>query len=128
MYSVAIENRGDTRYFARTKNYEFVMDTAGDGANPIDTLLAALSGCVGHMLRDFFRDHKIASNGFAISAEADLTEDKTRLGDIRLVIDLKDTPVGQPGEMALMAYVESCKIHGTLSANSRITAILQRRS
>jgi uncharacterized OsmC-like protein len=103
------------------------MDTEGAGANPIDTLLASLASCVGHRLRDFFRDYKIASNGFTVSAEAGLTGDKSKLADIRLAIDLKDTAVGLSEETALMGYVESCKIHCTLSANSRISAVLQRR-
>jgi uncharacterized OsmC-like protein len=126
MYSALIENRGDARFVARTADYEFVMGTEAGGANPIDTLLAAFAGCLGHQIRDFLQDHKIASKGFAVRTEAALTADNSKLADVRAVIDLKDTPVAQSQEAALMTYVESCKIYRTLSANSRISAVLQR--
>ncbi len=42
MYSASIENIGDSRHFAATKDYSFVIDTAGTGANPIETVLAGL--------------------------------------------------------------------------------------
>jgi hypothetical protein len=42
MYKAFIENRGDSRHYAVTRHSSFVLDTEGNGANPIDALLAAL--------------------------------------------------------------------------------------
>ena len=127
MFSATIENRGDSRAFATTKTGEFVMDTAGSGANPIDTLLASLAGCLNHQLRDCFSTHRIASSGFGIRTEAELTADQSRLADIAVVIDLKDTAVNAENEPLVMASVRACKIYQTLSANSKISVILERK-
>lgn len=127
MFSATIENRGNSRAFATTKTSEFVMDTAGSGANPIDTLLASLAGCLNHQLRDCFSAHRIASSGFDIRAEAELTADQSRLADIAVVIDLKETVVSAENEPLVMASVRACKIYQTLSANSKISVILERK-
>jgi uncharacterized OsmC-like protein len=126
MHSAFIENRGDTRSFASVTGYEFVMDVQGGGANPIDTLLASLAGCLGHQLCTFFRDRQISSSGFAVKTEADMTADNSRLADIRIIVDLKDTIIGCEAEPALINYVENCKIYKTLSANSNIVVVLKR--
>jgi uncharacterized OsmC-like protein len=127
LYSATIENRGDTRAFATTKNGEFVMDTADAGINPIDTLLASLAGCLNHQLRDCFTTHRIASGSFDIRVEAELTADQSRLADIAVVIALKDTVINQENEPVVMASVHACKIYQTLSANSKISVKLERR-
>jgi uncharacterized OsmC-like protein len=126
MFSASIENRGDARHYASTKDGTFVIDTSGSGLNPIDTLLAGFAGCLGNQLRDFFRDQHIVSNGFAVKTETQLTEDGSRVSDIAVLIDLKDTSVGREKEAALMSYVEACKIYRTLSANSKISVALKR--
>lgn len=126
MHSARIENWGDTRSFASITGYGFVMESQGiGGANPIDTLLASLAGCLGHQLCTFFRDQKLRSNGFSINTEANMTEDNSRLADIRVEIDLRDTAVDAEMKSILMHYVESCKIYKTLSANSNISAVIK---
>jgi uncharacterized OsmC-like protein len=127
MYSASIENKGDSRYYAATKDYSFVIDTAGQGANPIDTLLAGLSGCIGHWVRDYIRGEQIHAGGFTVKAEAELTSGRERLSDINMVIEMKDAQLdGSQGE-ELLKYVENCAIYNTLEANSRIRIILAGR-
>lgn len=124
MYNASIENRGDSKYYATTKDYHFVMDTEGNGANPIDTLLASLCGCIGHQAREYLREQRISSHGFVVSAEAGLTNDKTRLSDISLSIDMKDTQLDSGQRAGLLKYVERCKIHNTLKAGCSIKMVL----
>ena len=38
MYAVTMENRGDTRYHATSRGYEFVLGPEGAGASPGDTV------------------------------------------------------------------------------------------
>jgi uncharacterized OsmC-like protein len=114
MYRASIENRGDTRYHATTKDAAFVLDTAGQGANPVDALLASLCGCVGHYVRDYLRELGIAYRSFTIDAEATATADQKKLAGITLWIDLGDTELGPQKRAGLLAFVERCKIHGTL--------------
>jgi uncharacterized OsmC-like protein len=114
MYRASIENRGDTQYHATTKDSAFVLDTAGHGANPVDALLASLGACVGHYLRDYLRNEGIAYRGFTVDAEATATADQKKLARITLWIDLRDTEIGEQQRAALLAFVERCKIHGTV--------------
>jgi uncharacterized OsmC-like protein len=120
MYSAAITNKGDSRHYASTKDYNFVIDTEGKGAHPIDTLLASLCGCIGHYVRDYMRERRIACEGFTVTAEAEAARDKLRLSDIRVSIDLKGTPLDGHSKVELLKYVEHCKVHNTLKANSSI--------
>jgi uncharacterized OsmC-like protein len=120
MYRASIENRGDSKHYATTRHGSFVIDTEGQGANPIDTLLASLCGCLGHQARDYMREQGIASNGFSIMAEAELTENKARLSDIKVCMDLKNTRLDEQRKSELLKYLERCKIHNTLKSNSAI--------
>jgi uncharacterized OsmC-like protein len=114
MYAASIENRGDTRYHATTRHAAFVLDTAGQGANPVDALLASLCACVGHYVRDYLHDQGIAYGGFTVDAEATATADGKKLAGITLWIDLRDAELGDQKRAALLAFVERCKVHGTL--------------
>jgi uncharacterized OsmC-like protein len=117
MYAITIENRGDARYHATSRGYAFVLGPQGAGANPGDTLLAALGGCVAHYVRQFLNERGIASDGFGIHATAESTPDERRLASIDVRIDLgRTTTLGEASRAELLAYVERCKIHNTLKA------------
>jgi uncharacterized OsmC-like protein len=127
MFSASIENRGGTQSFAKTNTYEFVIDTEGKGAHPIDTLMAALAGCISHQMQTYFREHRIPAAGFRVYTESALTADKTRLSDIRIRVCMKDTAVEPENEAAVLECVQSCKIYSTLSRNSKISVTLEGR-
>jgi uncharacterized OsmC-like protein len=127
VYSASIENRGGTQSFAKTGTYEFVIDTEGKGANPIDTLMAALAGCISHQLQTYFREHRIPAAGFRVRATSELTADKTRLSDINIRVCLKDTAVEPENEAGVLECVQLCKIYCTLSPNSQISIALEGR-
>jgi uncharacterized OsmC-like protein len=116
MYTVTIENRGDAKFHATSQGYEFVVGPKGAGANPGDTLLAALCGCIGYYVRQFLQERGLASSGFALSAEAESTPDETRLARIDVRIDLERTSLDEAGRRELLAAAERCKIHNTLKA------------
>ena len=62
MFKASIENKGNSECYATTRHSSFVLDTEGNGAHPIDTLLASLCGCMGHYVRDYMVNHQIAHN------------------------------------------------------------------
>ena len=114
MNRASIENKGDSRFYATTKDYAFVLDTEGQGANPIDALLASLCACIGHMTRDYLKSNGDASRGFRVTAEGSMTADETKLSVIRLGIDINGTGLDNARESELLAHVERCKIRQTL--------------
>ncbi len=127
MYAVNIENRGDARYHATSRGYEFVLGPQGAGANPGDTLLAGLCACVGHYVRQFLQERRLASHGFAIRAEAESTPDESRLASIAVWIDLRDIPINEDGRAQLLAAAARCKIYNTLKAACPVTIALGER-
>ncbi len=127
MYAVTIENRGDTRYHATSRGYEFVLGPQGAGANPGDTLLAGLCGCIGHYVRQFLQERGIASDGFRIAAEAESTPDQSRIARIDVWIDLEGMSLPEPGRKLLLAAADRCKLHNTLKAACPVTIALGKR-
>ncbi len=127
MYKASIENWGDSRYLATTRHASFAMDTQGKGASPVDTLLAALGGCVGHYLRDFLRDRAVPAGKVTVELEATTTADRSRLAGISVRIDLGEARLDAALEPELLAFIERCPIHGTLRHGCPIEIVLQRR-
>jgi uncharacterized OsmC-like protein len=127
MYTVTVENLGDTRYHATSRGYDFVLGPQGAGANPGDTVLAGLCACMGHYVRQFLQERRLASGGFAVRAEAEATPDESRLASIAVWIDLGDTPLDEGGRAQLLAAATRCKIHNTLRAACPVTIALGRR-
>ncbi len=115
-YSAAVENRGDSTYVAMTRHGTFVMSTGGRGPNPVDTLLASLSACIGHYVHDFLRDWKVENDGFTINANATSTPDGARLALIEVTIDVKGAVLDDHLRQELLLAAEHCKVHNTLKA------------
>jgi uncharacterized OsmC-like protein len=124
MYKAFIENRGDSRHYATTRHDSFVLDTEGNGANPVDTLLASLCGCMGHYVRDYLNGRQIVHSGFAIAAEAGVTPDKGRLSEINVRIDLKDVRLDDRQAAEMLKFVEKCKVRNILKDNPGVTISL----
>lgn len=124
MYKAFIENRGDSKHYATTRHSGFVIDTAGQGANPIDTLLASLCGCLGHYVRDYMVDHQFAYNGFSIGADAGFTPDKTRLAGINVCIDLKDVKLNDQQVVEFLKHLDICPVHKILKENPGVNISL----
>lgn len=124
MFKASIENRGDSKYYATTRHSGFVLDTEGNGTNPIDTLLASLCGCMGHYVRDYIVDRQIAHSGFSIEAEAGVTPDKAGLAGIKVRIDLKDVKLNDQQAAEMLKFIEKCKVHKILKENPGVTVSL----
>ncbi len=114
MNGISVENRGDATFHATSRGYGFVIGP--NGANPGDTLLAGLSACIGHYVRQFFRERGIASSGFTVVAEADSTADESRLAGIAVRIDTGRTLLDAAAAKDLLEYAARCKIYRTLTA------------
>ncbi len=127
MYAATVENRGDARYHATSKGYGFVLGPEGQGANPGDTLLVALCGCIGHYVRQFLRERRIAFDGFSLDARAESTADASRLVRIDVRIDLGSLQFDERQGAELLAYAERCKIYNTLKAACAVEVALGGR-
>ncbi len=121
MFSASIRNKGDSRHYATTKDYEFVIDTEGQGANPIETLLSGLCGCLGHWTRDYMLGEQIAAKGFGIKADAELTGDRKKLSSIEVTIDTKGLGLDSRRKEELQQHLQNCPVYNTLRAACAVT-------
>jgi|SRR6185369_12494153 len=124
MYKASIENRGDSRHYANTRYADFVLDTEGKGANPVDTLLASLCGCLGHYVRDYLIEHQFSYCDFSIDSEAKVASDKSRLDKINVLINLKDVVLTDQQSGELLRSLDSCKVHKILKINPGVSISL----
>lgn len=115
-FSASIENTGDSTYEATTRHSTFLMGTAGRGANPIDTFLAGLCGCLGHYARDYLREQQLPNERFTVKAAATATPDGKRLAVIEVGIQVEEARLDDRQRAALIATAERCKIYNTLAA------------
>lgn len=115
MYSATVDNTGTSKHFVTTRFGNFTIDTEGNGINPIDSVMAGLSGCIAHEVRDAMLHRQIKYTSFQVRAEADLLADKSRLKSISVTIDLQDTQLGGPEDAAaIITAAEGCKVRRTL--------------
>jgi len=118
MYQAKISCRGDRKYHATTRDSHFDMGV--DGSNPVDALLASLCACLGHYVGDFLHEEKISFSEYIVGADSELTEDKSRLADIHVAIEVKDASLDENRKADLLNYITKCYIYQTLKANSKI--------
>ena len=121
MYRVDITNSGDSLFRVKSKDYEFVVDTKGDGITPPDALLASLGSCIGVYIRKYAEGAKLGLREFSLSVEADFSQEKPvcfRL--INVKVDLKGAKLDERRINALLEFIKNCPVHNTLKLNPQI--------
>ncbi len=121
MYRVEIRNHGSSKFMVKTKDYEFTIDTKGEGSTPPDTLLASLGSCIGVYLRKYAEGSKIVLPEFTVTVESDLSQESpVSFKLINVSIDLKEANIDDRRKKALLSFIENCPIHNTLKHNPEI--------
>ena len=118
MYQAKISCKGDRKYHATTSDSHFDMGVGGP--NPVDTCLASLCACLGHYVGDFLHKEKIGFTEYTVGADSELTDDKSRLADIHVAVEVKDASLDETQKAGLLNYITKCYIYQTLKANSKI--------
>ncbi len=115
MYRIEIMNHGNSKFTAKTKNYEFNIDTSGEGCTPPDALLASLGSCIGVYIRKYAEGSKITLPEFTVTAEGDLSkESPVSFKLINVSVDLKGANIDDRRKQTLLSFIENCPIHNTL--------------
>ena len=118
MYSVEIINKGGSVFNVKSKDYEFSIDTRGDGVAPPDALLASLGSCVGVYVRKYAEGAKLDLDGFIVKVEAEFVKDQpVCFKSINISVDLKETKLDEKRKKSLIAFIKNCPVHNTLKAN-----------
>jgi len=126
MYHVDITNAGDSIFKVKSANYEFTVDTKGNGITPPDTLLASLGTCIGVYIRKYAEGLKLEIEEFSISVSADFAEDKpVRFKDIKVLIDLKGLELDEARKNGLLRFIQNCPVHNTIENSPSINIELK---
>lgn len=120
MYEARVTSNGNERYHAITRHAEFEMATNGTGSSPTDVLLASLCACLGHYIGVFLAQQKVPTVDYEVSANAELTAERSRLAEINVTLDVRKAALSEAAQTELLRFITQCQIHNTLMANSRI--------
>lgn len=126
----SVENRGDSRFYARTRDASFVLDAGGHTAHPIDAFMACLSASVGHHILRWLQDRNIGNPGFKVSASANLTDDPEhpRLWAISIVADTSRIAMDSAAQREAEQYVDRCPLFRTIGVGSSITLSMNAKA
>ena len=126
MYRVELTLNSDSSFKVKSKDYEFNVDTKGNGMTPPDVLLASVVSCLGVYIRKYLEGAKINTGAFAITAEADFSEAPPyRFQEIKVMIDLKNISLDEKRKQALLVFIKNCPVHNTLKANPEVNIQIQ---
>lgn len=121
MYKVEVTHNSDFAFTAKTGESEFIIDAKGKGVTPLDALLAGLGSCIGVYIRKYAEGSKLKLEGFKIDVSAELLGPAPfSFKQINVDIDLKDCPLDERRQKALLEFVKNCPAHNTLKGNPQI--------
>lgn len=115
MYRVDIVNAGGHSFRAKSKDYEFLIDTQGNGITPLDALLASLGTCIGVYLRKYAEGSGLALPEFRIGVQAELSKEKpVCFRKIEVEIGLNNAVIEERRLKAIKEFIKNCPVHHTL--------------
>lgn len=121
MYRVEVSNKGGSKFTAKSKDYEFMIDTEGGGCTPPDTLLASLGSCVGVYIRKYAEGSKLSIPEFTVTVDGELSKERpVAFKLINVSIDLKGAKIDDRRREALLAFVQNCPVHNTLKQDPEV--------
>lgn len=123
MYKVEITNRQGNVFEVQAQENRFLIEPlSSDKLSPGDVFLASLGSCMGLFTRRYLDNAKIPTSGFSLKLEADFSQDSPRrFKEIKVILDLRDTPIDPQRKNALLKFVENCPIGNTLRGKPDIT-------
>jgi uncharacterized OsmC-like protein len=121
MYHVDITNAGNYSFKVKARDYEFIIDTKGQGATPPEVLLASLGSCIGVYLRKYAEGAKLALPEFQVSVDADFSkEEPVCFRKIDVKIDLKGLKLDERRLKSMLEFIKNCPVHKTLKQDPEV--------
>jgi putative redox protein len=96
-------------------------DGGSDAApTPTEMFVASLASCVAFYVRRFLSRHDLPTEGLSVTAQFAVAEHPTRVGEVRLSIQIPD---GVPDDRraALLAVASHCTVHNSLEQPPAVT-------
>lgn len=121
MYHVEINNEGGYLFQVKSKDYEFKIDTKGNGITPPDTLLASLGSCIGVYVRKYGEGAKLNIKEFSVTVDAEFTKEPPFcFKEIKVKVNLNRPGLDERRKKAFLEFIKNCPVHNTLEAKPQI--------
>jgi uncharacterized OsmC-like protein len=121
IYQVEVKNKGGTEFYAKAKDGEFMVDTAGHAMAPLEVLLAALGSSTSYFIKKYAQSANIQLDMFIVNVEAEpAKEGGYYFKEIKVNIDLDGALIDDIKKDALLQFVKNCPVHMTLTSNPKI--------
>lgn len=128
MYNVEVINDGGSVFNIKSKDYEFKVDTKGDGITPPDALLASLGSCIGVYIRKYAEGARLGLKGFRIKVNAGFEKEPYyHFKNIDIFVDLDGVNIDERRRDALLNFVRKCPVHNTLKSNPAINIRFEQK-
>jgi uncharacterized OsmC-like protein len=125
MYRVEIASNGGSLFNVKSKDYNFAIDTEGNGISPPAALLASLGSCIGVYIRKYCDGAGLVLGYFKISVEADFSKElPLSFKTINVLIDLEDAKLDERRKHALLEFIKNCPVHNTLKASPDVQLVI----
>ena len=121
MYKVQIRHKQDLAFTVKARESEFIIDAKGNGLTPLDVLLAGLGSCIGVYISKYAQGAKLNLENYQINVSAELSaEAPFSFKLINVELDLKNCPLDERRQKALLEFIKHCPAHNTLKGNPQI--------
>ena len=129
MAGLEIDYQGKMRFLVNARNHSIVVDLAPEkggedlGMNPPEVFAASLGTCVGVYVAKYLENAGLDPMGLKISVSWQLSDDKTKISFINLVLSGLRSDI-EKRKNAILEVARHCLIHNTIIGHPDITISL----
>lgn len=119
MGKLGVSYKGGMFFEAEARAHKISLDLARDkggqdlGMNPPEVFMASLGACVGVYVARYCQNAKLDAEGMNISLDWQLSDDKTRISSIDIVLTLPRADIGRRRQ-AVVDVAHRCLLHNTI--------------
>jgi putative redox protein len=125
MKTVKVDFIGKRKFKATVRDHEVIIDlpeeSGGDDTapTPSELFIMSLGSCVALFVSRYLETAKLNAEGLSVDLECRFSDDKTRMSDIGISINVPKAVLGAR-KKAVLAVAEKCAIHNTLHRSPEI--------
>lgn len=130
MWEVVVNHLGDVQFEIKARSHKVFSDQPleyggfDEGMTPPELLLGSLGSCAGYYAVEYLKAHHLPTKGLSIRTTAEKAKDPVRIDDIRIEVEYPEH-VEERHRAGLLAAVDKCLIHNTLTHPPRISVEVQ---
>lgn len=119
MHKVDITYTGGMGFKVEARGHRLAIDLAQDkggqdqAMNPPEVFMASLGACVGVYVARYCQNAKLDAAGMKISVNWLLSDDKTRVSSIDIVLSLPHADIGRRRQ-AILDVAHRCLLHNSI--------------